>query len=698
MFKTFDIFGEIFDFNVNGQSKIKTTIGGVISILQLLVNLAIIGYFIFDWANGDHLFLSTKSEIISPPDEPQVISTDMFNLSLVLSEHTPNNQLIPFSFMPLKMIWSHGNILYDDKSGKSLINKTETELGNFIPLKLRNDIKTDNDTYNNSFSSLDWNNKILVTNFTADHINVGTKIQGKNNFFNNFELKYNCEIDPDLCERWLEEDDFISNFNKKSQYEATIYLSSPIFDGLLDDPFKFVIFQEKQPIDLKSLGDKVFVIQLTFKKIIVSTDSNSIFKFKEDEVVEFYSVFIDYKEKVQFDFDPKKKPIIGVDFVLDPEEITIYRRYKKLDEVAASSSSVCYLIFMAAKIFVMVINYGETEKYIIKKTYNLAYVNEEKVTEAKFSNLEFKHDNFNDPPQLNIAKTYSEKILEEMLGEKNSTEGKKNDCKLIEEKEGIENRKIEDDEQKKVIKAKENKNHVTGLKKTKSKVIEMELTRREEGDNGININTEGDEINERNDPKFKRKSTVKPAFTKKLSANKLIDMSNKNYREMVDKRRKIFDNKRNFKLKSIKGDIINLLIRDVFKGCGNNEKYLDRSMYVKFKGLITNDLNIVNMIRRANENEVVKNFLFNKDELNCLSILINRYKENPDYLSRILFRLYKFDKNISNEDKEEYLDSLSNIYDIYYDNNINNEERDDKDLYSRFQKNLIKEIELSNDF
>jgi hypothetical protein len=348
MIKSLDRFGNQVNFNINGKEKLKSTTGGLLSLLINFLLVAIIIYNIIDFSQNNNP-VSNITKRFRNLTEIDTLDHNVLNITTFLI--STNGQVTPFRLNSTKSEIFQVKLNLSDTNH----NIDAYQIGSFIDCA--------SSTYSNpAFTSFD-----LVKNYSYcssigknNHMQLGGDLLGN-------QLQYSVSglLKLNLCELMNCTDratlNVVSNY---FQVKMGFYIDNRYIN--VDMPYGSSRFIEPTVYDIDLTQNYIVEIQLT--KNTMYTDINPIYSFYPPQVDIFYSYVIKLKPKQRPDYDFDFN--INIELTNDNYEFVINRSYIKFDDVLAKILSMYQVLAMIVAIIHNVLSYGKVEYHVMRKLYD----------------------------------------------------------------------------------------------------------------------------------------------------------------------------------------------------------------------------------------------------------------------------------------------------------------------------------------
>ncbi len=570
MLKKMDMYGDYFKHYLEEeQTTFKTRVGGIAPLLLCILTIAISAYLIYDWQVETVTIVTDQIFVISPKPKPEEIPTADLDFSLLAQsyDHSRKGYQEPvyLNMNPMDLVQTE-ELDNPDLNAEEDVLLVKNSFLSMITCNKRLSYKSNKSNTNSTSISLFSN--------PTDNIRL---------CFQKFSTLYNCSSSPEICNR-LKSENFAKFKNPNLTYYLDIEYKSKYFDK--EKTFKNVKYLKTIKYD----RNKYYEIELTLRKVNVTTDNNILFNFQKFKKEKFYEVqhnVITKDKKV----DISKEPNINVNFKISAEEQVFYRNYKKLDEIVASCLALYRVIYVFFKVIIKFLNKGMIESFLIAQIFNLNYGDKGR-TEEEFESQVWKENKIN----IEILTTEEAPIV--------------------------------------------SSNHNT---KTFQLIKEIELEVLSPRTSDENIAGKEETL------------TKKEASLEKKEQSKQVKLSQ-------------VDAHFNFSSKKVKDKSIIGLFQNIFS-CK-----VAKNDYIIYESVLRNNLNIINIVKRQLEVELIKKLLF-EDELHmCFDVILNRYYNKTSHLENHLMRCTKINEDIQEEEKlvykREIEKGLSERHDCAYKENV----------------------------
>jgi hypothetical protein len=346
MIKLLDRFGNKVNFNINGKEKIKSTTGGLLSVLLNFLLLAIIIYNIIEFSQNNNP-VSNITKRFRNLSEIETLDHNVLNITTFLA--STNGQVTPFRLNITQSELVQVKLNFSDTTH----NLDAYQIGSFIDCA--------NSTYSNpAFASFNLIKNYSYCSSIGRHMQLGGDLLGN-------RLQYSVDglLKLNLCELMnCTDHGSLNTVSNHLLVKMGIYIDNRYIN--VDMPYGSSPFIERTVNEIDLTQDYIIEIQLT--KNTMYTDINPIYSFYPPQVDIFYSYVTKLmpKERPDYDFDFN----IKIELTNDNYEFVINRSYIKLDSVLAKILSMYQILAMIIAIIHNVLSYGKVEYHVMRKLYD----------------------------------------------------------------------------------------------------------------------------------------------------------------------------------------------------------------------------------------------------------------------------------------------------------------------------------------
>ena len=356
--KNLDIFPGTFEFNLNGKGLNKSFIGGVTSLLAIILFLIVAIYTL-------NSFFSKRNPLIINElyYEPNMLPVDlnktdiqMFLSLWDISKLTKKNISSPYSDIK-------ETVIDISKSLTGVLN-SKTIIGNFIDCNVDN--QSSFDFYNNytkKYGGFGLSG-YLCSNFIPETIKFGGDLFGGHLNFLDFNITLDlCSFEKN--ETNCKNPDYWKNSNFKYNFNLVLY---DTFSDILSQK-GYTKFTNSYIFDFNY--NQITNLDIKILKNKISSDTNFLYNLYDnvnDTFLSIESISISNSPRTDFINNPNIYTI-NVHLDLPIHYLLITRIYPKLDSILANISAIYSIIFFFANTLISILNYGNVEFYLMKNLY-----------------------------------------------------------------------------------------------------------------------------------------------------------------------------------------------------------------------------------------------------------------------------------------------------------------------------------------
>jgi len=278
--KTIDIYGNIIGFKYEGEDRIKSVLGGCLTIILVIISAIISIIKFIDWSNNYNLSLDTNI-FFKDLTNPDSFNSTLFGIKLgFLKLHKDG---IPTSLGDLNLV-GESFINHVSFSGVPFLHEKKRKIGNII-----NCYESENSQNHAAFIKFqDSSLKDSYKNLLCSNISKDSNISIGSDFISSVQSEYlESDLIFDTCKVTPKCKDFDA-INSEVFNEFRLYLSitNQFFDKNNYDGFKSTYSSH---IYHRLNFNKDLQIDLVVTKHVVITDPNKLFTFSPIYHNEFYS-------------------------------------------------------------------------------------------------------------------------------------------------------------------------------------------------------------------------------------------------------------------------------------------------------------------------------------------------------------------------------------------------------------------------
>ena len=451
--KSLDIYGETFSFNINGKSNIKSYVGGLFSIITIVLTLMLIVYNFIIWITSQNPIV-TLTSVYRDPSVKEIISLTDIEFAMGVTILETNSEPRDYKLLQDSIINNKKSLFPKLTGNVNVVGKMSPcpTYGNLNTELFKTNISKEEllKTLRDNERTLSDNGNLLSSKIYSRYKENASKFLCAT--YNN-DAK-NISIIADILSTAGLVDEFQSNTHiDLCSFEKQCNNSTALIQKTLDAKAKILFFYKDTYPDMQvtqgyssSLVSEIIPIDytvnynivLTVKKNIVITDNNILFNFLSNKNTEFYSYVINVWPKTKAENDRADVMKISIKYIMDKQINYFNRSYEKVDSLIANTYAIYGFIIISCQIIVGLIDIGKVDFYLMNKlyTYEILDSNGNIVSYSRNeSKVKENVEKFIDKNQVNKVQEDPDKMV--VLKENASRENVVNP-KPIENKENLE--------------------------------------------------------------------------------------------------------------------------------------------------------------------------------------------------------------------------------------------------------------------
>jgi len=399
--KKSDIFGNSVTLNYQGKNTIKTSIGGLMTVIYCLTIIILIVFSTVFYSKNNPPIWSVINKFRINNTIEKIPKNALFIANNFINTKAP--QPTSYKTKPLNIQFES---IFSQLTPDVKNNIVKTKLGEFSKcLEISNNSTVPKDDYDLFLER--FNETALCFNFIKD-LEVGGDI-----YYTKNSQKGVLRFDINICDiigiKDCKAQDIVNSNKDKKALKLRYFYNNYYANINEDDGYTSFLKTGEFDVDLYYNYD----IKLLLKKNIMKTDANIIYSFFPIEEKVFYWVDILIDKKLNFDLDlvtnikTNKNKIynlkISYEFILDDTDVIWERSYVKLNTLLGNIYSLSRLIYAFCRIFVVFISGGlfsykfSKKISIFKKEKKIKPIQNKnfKIKDIEFFKNESKKNNFN---------------------------------------------------------------------------------------------------------------------------------------------------------------------------------------------------------------------------------------------------------------------------------------------------------------
>jgi len=380
--KSSDIYGNIIGFKYEGDDRIKSVLGGCLTVCLLITSIVVLIITFVNWATNDYnleIKTSTFNKDLTYPDSFNstflgfrfgVLELKNNGAPTILGELNPmgDNSINQVSLAAQPFLHEEQNKIGD------IINCYENNQNEFLSAFVKFQDNSFKDTYKN---------------FLCSNISKGTNITLGSDFVVSNQTDYlEANLYFDICKVTSNCTDPIAlHSTLKDKFRLYFSLNNQFFDRYnyegFTSTFSSYIYHR---LDF----NKDLDIDVVVTKNIVITDPNQLFTLLNSYSTEFYSYNADIKETNRpEDLDSSDKTIMKVKIVfrVDDSEVYIYRNYERIENLVANIATILFAIYFVFKLLLFFFKKGNLTLSLLNKIYKFKEEDDSKIDFEAFQSV-----------------------------------------------------------------------------------------------------------------------------------------------------------------------------------------------------------------------------------------------------------------------------------------------------------------------
>jgi hypothetical protein len=363
--KSFDSYEDIPQFNINGQTNMKSFLGGILSLTSLVFFLGILFYnFGLFISNNEPSAITTRQ--YRNTSEIEVLPKQFFNISLAMVNL--GQRVTPSNLKSKSALFASAAI---DLSKEQTL--TTTPIGMFL-----NCSETTNQWFNDYQEVQTLFNLLGQGNGLCSQLDPSKDLKVGGNILKSLSTNaLRGAIQYDLC----------GAVGPEACTNSTILNSLPatglgiLFENAytnLTEELGFTNFLDLSNSDI-NLGND-YIIEFTVTKNIMSTDINPIYSFVPNVESVFYTLT---KTMTATQRPPRSKDLtVTINVLIDDYQYAISRSYIKIDSVLANVLSITQIIALVCQYINSFFSFAKIEYTMMTKLYEFPITDDRSPKEA----------------------------------------------------------------------------------------------------------------------------------------------------------------------------------------------------------------------------------------------------------------------------------------------------------------------------
>ena len=344
-----DIFGHYPSFVIQNKLLHKTIFGGIITIFVIFISIISTIFFSQELLFRKCPYINLSTEIYNNPKRINYYN----NFEFAIGIKNPNNNLFEIN----ESIYYIKAFLI-----KTIINSTGTyNIKENINMKSCNEIFNESNINYNLFKNLSLDNLYCISNEQNNINDIYINEHYGNNYFQRIEiLLYEC---TNLTNNNCSSENEINNFlNTTLSYYI---INNNIRTNNHKNPFQRIINEYNYYLSNKlfiSLNQNIHHLEIETDDGFMFTTYNKISSFKSEKIIK------DVRLK-----DNNEKNFISFSFQLNNNIEKYYRKYYKIQDLAAQVGGIYNTIFLFCLLFLRMYEDNSYFEYLINKFFEVRF-------------------------------------------------------------------------------------------------------------------------------------------------------------------------------------------------------------------------------------------------------------------------------------------------------------------------------------
>ena len=344
-----DIFGHYPSFVIQNKLLHKTIFGGIITIFVIFISIISTIFFSQELLFRKCPYINLSTEIYNNPKRINYYN----NFEFAIGIKNPNNNLFEIN----ESIYYIKAFLI-----KTIINSTGTyNIKENINMKSCNEIFNESNINYNLFKNLSLDNLYCISNEQNNINDIYINEYNGNNYFQRIEiLLYEC---TNLTNNNCSSENEINNFlNTTLSYYI---INNNIRTNNHKNPFQRIINEYNYYLSNKlfiSLNQNIHHLEIETDDGFMFTTYNKISSFKSEKIIK------DVRLK-----DNNEKNFISFSFQLNNNIEKYYRKYYKIQDLAAQVGGIYNTIFLFCLLFLRMYEDNSYFEYLINKFFEVRF-------------------------------------------------------------------------------------------------------------------------------------------------------------------------------------------------------------------------------------------------------------------------------------------------------------------------------------
>jgi hypothetical protein len=378
--KYFDSFGEAPLLNINGQTHIKSAVGGFLSLASILFFLGILVY------NFTNFLISNEPSAI--------VSRQYRNISEI--ENLPGN-FFNFTFFVMRMDSTIHPLEIELKQSpitQITLDLNQNQSMTYVPLgQVVNCDKVQNSRFKSYVEIKKLFERLGEENIKCNNFNPKFNISLGGSVLKSTQMKLiGGDIQFDLYQIFGENcknKTVLSAYSIKNSLRLGFFVENAYTN--LTETYGSTNFIDISNYDVDLSSD--YSLDITVTKNIMYTDINPIYSFFPPQIDTYYIINKTYTKKNRPEGETNFSFTLNIS--LDDYQNSISRSYTKIDSVLANVLSITQIVTICCQYLNSIFSFGNIEYKIMKETYDFPDNN---LSEESRNNIQLV------PIKLNIEK------------------------------------------------------------------------------------------------------------------------------------------------------------------------------------------------------------------------------------------------------------------------------------------------------
>jgi hypothetical protein len=374
IFKLMDTYSDPPRFNINGETNLKTVIGGILTFFSNFFFVAIFLYNLvyFITSNEPNSVVTRQYRNIS---EFETLQYNLFNITTFMV-HSARG-MVPVNFKASSANFSLASMDLNNANQVKL-----TPIGYFKQCSEVNEPYVNNSDISPLF-------KLFPKDVTycSEFSNQADITLGGDSFITQSEMYISGNLVINLCDLFGKNNctsiNYLNNISSQYQLKLATVVQNAYTNLNLKEGFSNYFETPMNDIDLS----KDYSLEIKVTKNIMETDINPLYDFLPPDRSIYYTLDMKFSEKNRSTNDGKFN--LGINIYLDNYEYKIIRTYLKLDAMLANVMSITQMVSMLCMYLNYIYSTGNIEYEIFSKAYDFSILpqDDDKIKVNKAKNL-----------------------------------------------------------------------------------------------------------------------------------------------------------------------------------------------------------------------------------------------------------------------------------------------------------------------